>query len=235
MAVVESPSSDATNLTKVTEKVYVLLSEMEGSASVITYNKVLKVCKLAGAADSVDRAERILHQMREQNVADQISYNTVLGIYAVQGDKESAQKANKLLDLMVQNGCEPSTRTYNNLILAWTRSGDLRRAEQVLDTMERSQIPSIVPNVVTYSTVMDGWCKSKNGNAASKCEAVFKRMQQSFLAGNVSARPDLTSYVILTNAHSASSEKGSAKSRMFCSKCLRNTNEETLNSNQVLR
>ena len=211
VAVAESSSSDAANRTTVAEKAHALLPEMEGAAKVIAYNKVLKVWKLAGTADSVVRAEVILQQMREQNVADRYSYTTLMGIYANRGDAQSAQKANKLLDSMIQNGGDLNTQTYNNLILAWARSGDLRRAEQVLDTMERSKIPSIVPNVVTYSTLMDGWCKSKDQNAALKCEAMFKRMQQSFLAGNVSARPNLISYVTLINAHSASSEKGSAQ------------------------
>lgn len=36
-------------------------------------------------------------------------------------------------------------------------------------------------------------------------------MQQSFLARNVSSRPDLLSYVTLIHAHASSSEKGSAQ------------------------
>lgn len=210
VAVAESSSNVATR-TKVAEEAHALLSEMEGTVNVIVYNKLLKVWKLARTADSVARAEGILKQMREQNVADRVSYTTVIGLYANRGDKQSALKANELLDLMIQNGCEPNTQTYNNLILAWARSGNPIRAEQVLDVMERAESPSMVPTVVTYSTVMDGWCKSKETHAALKCETVFKRMQQSFLAGNISARPNLISYVTLINAHAASSEKGSAK------------------------
>lgn len=212
LAVAETSSNAATR-TEVAEKSQALVSAMEekGTANVIAYNKLLKAWKIVKTADSVARAEATLKHMRERDFADRVSYTTLIGIYANRGDKQSAQKANELLDLMIQSGCEPNTQTYNNLILAWTRSGNPRRAEQVLDVMERADSPSMVPTVVTYSTVMDGWCKSKEECAALKCETVFKRMQHSFLAGNISARPNLISYVTLINAHAASLEKGSAK------------------------
>lgn len=212
VAVAESSSSVAKR-TKLADKSHALVAEMKekGTANVISYNKLLKAWKLVRTADSVARAEAILTQMREQNVADRVSYTTVIGILANAGDEKSAQKANELLDLMIQSGCEPNTQTYNNLILAWVRSGNTDRAEQVLDAMEMAETPSMVPTVVTYSTIMDGWCKSKEEYAATKCEAIFKRMQHSYLAGNISARPNLISYVTLINAHAGSSEKGSAK------------------------
>ena len=45
------------------------------------------------------------------------------------------------------------------VINAWVRSGEMQQAEQILDYMEKSYYKGkgkIVPNVVSYTTVMNG-------------------------------------------------------------------------------
>jgi pentatricopeptide repeat protein len=208
VAVAESHSAP-----RFAEKSQELLTVMEQqrTANLIAYNKLLKIWKMAGTVQSVVRGEAIMAHLRKRNLADRFSYTTMMGIYAGRGNEESAQKAKELMDDMIQSGIDPKVQTYNNLVLAWARSGNLRRAEQLLESMEQedNQIP--FPNAVTYATIMDGWCKSKDDSAAMKCEAIFERQQRSFRDGNTAARPNLISYVTLMSAHASSNEKGSAQ------------------------
>ncbi|GAX29143.1 hypothetical protein FisN_7Hu257 [Fistulifera solaris] len=198
---------------RVAEKSQELLAVMEQqrTVQVIEYNKLLKIWRLAGTAQSVERGEAILAHLRKRKIADRISYTTMMGIYAGRRDEESAQKAQELLDVMIQSKIEPKVQTYNSMLLAWTRSGNLRRAEQLLELMEQevNQIP--FPDAASYSTVMDGWAKSKDDNAAMKCEAIFERQQRSFRNGNMAARPNLISYGTLMCAYANSNTKGSAQ------------------------
>jgi pentatricopeptide repeat protein len=198
---------------RLAEKSQELLAVMEQQRTVnlIEYNKLLKIWKLAGTAQSVVRGEAILAHLRKRKMADRYSYTTMMGIYAGRCDEESAQKAQELLDVMIQSKIEPKVQTYNNILLAWARSGNLRRAEQLLELMEQegNQIP--FPNAVSYSTIMDGWAKSKDDNAVMKCEAIFERQQRSFRNGNMAARPNLINYGTLMSAHATSNKKGSAQ------------------------
>ena len=114
----------------------------------------------------------------------------------------------------------------------WVQCGEVVRADMILNRMEQlseTGQSSICPNVVSYSTVINGyvdyfracwlatrekrhsdmlavvsyvrsWWKSKKRDGPARAEQVFKRMVDAYKAGNQAARPNLVSYVNLINA-----------------------------------
>lgn len=195
------------------DKAEEILAAMEymGTANLLAYNKVLKVWKVTNSPDAVSRAEQILTRMEDRNLADRISYTTFIGILSAKGDKDSAQRANDILNRMAKRyeidrreAIKPNTQTLNAIILAWTRCGDALRAEQVLDMMEVYHAAGdndLAPNVVSYSTLMDGWSKSNERNSLQRAEAVFNRMKEIYGRGHAPAKPNLVTYVTMINAY----------------------------------
>jgi hypothetical protein len=94
---------------------------------------------------------------------------------------------------------------------AWVKCGNVSRAEQILLRMEQSSKQGgadkvIAPNVVSYSTVMNGWAKSGDKDAVVKATQLFDRMTTMYNSGNPDARPNLFSYSTLLDAISKSGD-----------------------------
>uniref|UniRef100_A0A1D1XLL3 Pentatricopeptide repeat-containing protein At1g02060, chloroplastic n=1 Tax=Anthurium amnicola TaxID=1678845 RepID=A0A1D1XLL3_9ARAE len=63
----------------------------------------------------------------------------------------------RLFKEMARWGCEPNVLTYNALLDGLCRVGKVRIAHNLLDGM-RSKAPDIAPTVVSYTTVIRGYC-----------------------------------------------------------------------------
>lgn len=157
-------SQQSTTYTGKAEKMLDRL-EHHGVANEVIYNTVLKALKTSSARDASDRAETILKRMEEQGLANTISYTTVIGVLANKGGHEAARRAQHIFDRIQEHAteedddCRPNTQTYNSLIHAWVRAGELTRAEALLKRMEESDDLRIQPSVITYSTLMKGYAK----------------------------------------------------------------------------
>jgi len=188
--------------------------EKEGTASAVSYNTVIKAWKSSEAEDGPARAEAIVRRMEDRKLVDAFSYCTLIAAYANKGDRASAERAEEILDDMEKVGATPNCYTLNAVMNAWIRCGELQRAEQILERMEKAFYEgsfAVVPNVVSYTTVMNGWAKSKQASAVEKTEEIFQRMVSSYEAGNEEARPNLFSLVTLINSITKSGRKGAAE------------------------
>jgi pentatricopeptide repeat protein len=161
--------------------------EEEGLANAVIYNTVLKAWKGSNTNDeSLKRMEDLLGRMEDLRFADTISYSTVIAAYANKGNNASAQRAEEILLRMQDSGAKPNTQTMNagtffsfflfrcnlsssrcspfleflSIVMnAWIRSGDIKRAERILDKMEKAfeaGTGDVLPTVVSYSTIMNG-------------------------------------------------------------------------------
>ncbi len=100
---------------------------------------------------------------------------------------------------------------------AWVQSqepGFALRAEQLLVKMMqlyRSGNIDAKPNVVSFSTVINGWAKysSEEEGAAQRAEKVLKLMVQEYENGNSDAKPNSISYCSLIDAFVKSKNKRS--------------------------
>jgi hypothetical protein len=99
---------------------------------------------------------------------------------------------------------------------AWTKCGLVNRAERILKDMEESYYSRragdrIAPNVVSYTTIMNGWAKSGNRQAVEKTNETFHRMKAMRKSGNSDAQPNLFSYVTMIGSITQAKEPGSAE------------------------
>eukprot|EP01018_Ginkgo_biloba_P010410 Gb_25100 [translate_table: standard] len=119
-------------------------------------------------------AERIMIAMAENGVApDTVTYSTLLDGHCKKG---KVLRANQLLGEMLGKGCFPNAVTYNILVQSVCKEGSISDAEQLLQKMrERCLSPdthaasqelldsnkseTCLPDIVTYSTVINGLCK----------------------------------------------------------------------------
>lgn len=69
---------------------------------------------------------------------------------------------------------------------------------------------NLKPNVVSFSTVINGWakCASKEAGAAQRAGKVFKLMLNEFEGGNLSAKPNSITYCSLIDAYVKSRDAG---------------------------
>jgi len=68
-------------------------------------------------------------------------------------------KAFSVYENMQIRGVPGNTITYNTMLNALVRGGDLRKLSQVLEDM-RAASPAVEPDMITYSTIMKGYCSS---------------------------------------------------------------------------
>merc|ERR1719265_2755496 len=114
-----------------------LLREMRESGVVDTaaYNCVLDVCVIC---KEVGAAKEIFEEMKHGNHVDVISYNTLLKLYVGAGG--SWAKVESLLEEMRLCGIKPNIATYNSLLGTALSGGDLKKAWQIVDLMESSNL-----------------------------------------------------------------------------------------------
>jgi hypothetical protein len=98
----------------------------------------------------------------------------------------------------------PDIQSFNLLIKAWAMSDRPEAPEMAEDILRRmqhleAQIP-ITPNVVTYTTIMLAYGKSKRKDAALKAENLLLELERDFRAGKVSDGPNQTTFETLRKA-----------------------------------
>jgi pentatricopeptide repeat protein len=93
--------------------------------------------------------------------------------------KTNAEHVTRIFNDMLQLGISPSEHTLNMLVAAYARSGDSQRVESVLKRMEANinvcedipkqrQFPP--PSIVTYTSIIQGFIKSRSLQSALAME-----------------------------------------------------------------
>ncbi|CAE8692996.1 unnamed protein product, partial [Polarella glacialis] len=86
-------------------------------------------------------------------------------------------------DEMLAEKMQFSIVTFNSLIDACARSGDMHRVQPLLEDMSRQ---GITPNVITYSTVLKGYC------SANRLDEAFQLFEE--MKTNTTLSPDEVTY-----------------------------------------
>ncbi|KAL4572341.1 hypothetical protein LXL04_019114 [Taraxacum kok-saghyz] len=130
------------------------------SRCLFSYNAILGVLV---RADRVDMAEKIFNQMTtESTLNPDVSTCTVM----IKGLCKTGmlEKAQKLFDEM------PSSRnlhTYNTMVSGMCKKGLMDSALELVSRMKETQ--DCLPDRITYTTLIDGYCKIKDLQEAKKC------------------------------------------------------------------
>lgn len=117
---------------------------------------------------------------------DIVTYNTVLSAWSHCGNENAAPQAEKIVKEMQREQEEYKLKQYNST-LASAASGR----------------PPVVPNTVSYNTILDAWSKSQMAFAASRAQKVLDYMVQS---GIPDIAPDVYSFTSVMDAWAKSKE-----------------------------
>ncbi|KAL7161208.1 hypothetical protein ACSBR2_041792 [Camellia fascicularis] len=126
------------------------------------------LCKEGKAKEAQDVVELMIQR---GVVPDVVTYNAVMDGYCLCGQVDEARK---MLDVIVSRRCAPSLFTYNILI-----NGRLRDALLLFNEM---QVHGQIPNLLTYSVLLDGLCKNQHLDEAL---ALFKKLENAGLAPDI--------------------------------------------------
>lgn len=144
------------------------------------------------------QADYWLKEMQQVVKPDVVSYTTVLKAHKRLGNRQAAERALELLDEMRDSDhAQPNAVAITVVIQALCSSRQMDKAEHLLANMEH-------PDIVAYTSVMDGWCQiakscARKGNEEGRDEAasaVFAMFQQLHkLSPRI--RPNSFTYTVL--------------------------------------
>jgi len=108
----------------------------------------------------VDSAWQLVNELWEQEsqrpLLNTVIYSTVLKGFAI---NRRLDKVFAVYEEMQNRAVPSNTITYNTMLNALVRCGDLRQLPQLLEDM-RSASPQVEPDMITYSTIMKGYSVS---------------------------------------------------------------------------
>ena len=178
-----------------------------GLANRISFTTVMAAYGNRGNLDSALKADSLLRRMQDLynngDLSDQSikpnlkSYNT--SKMTVQHDSLFGARLPAALTSLLFF----FSFFFIKVLNSWVQCGEVVRAEELLETMEQlfqTGNLTLPPNVVSFTTVINGWWKSRKQIAPARAERLFKRMTDLYKAGNKSAKPNHVSYVNLINA-----------------------------------
>jgi len=117
---------------------------------------------------SLERAETWMQRMKKEGVADVVSYNTLIKSQ-LRADRHD--RARNLMSEMKEAGCRPNHVTYNELVIALSRSERQTHQAQVWEVISEMQAESVKPNCVTCSILL------KNLKAYAPHKDVLRTME----------------------------------------------------------
>jgi pentatricopeptide repeat protein len=188
----------------------------EITPDVVSYNVAIKAWANSNHEDAPRRAEDLLHEMGKRGlVPDERSYSSVLMTWARSKKDYAPDRAYAILkniaNLYERNATnvKPNDFCCAAVITAYMNSGNAKRAEQTLleqcERYETTRDPDLLPNVVSFNSVINAWSKSGQPEATQKAEALIQRMQDLAKSWNeTSLMPETRSFnsVLIAWVHS---------------------------------
>ncbi len=163
---------------------------------IITYNTLINCWSNSGHINSAKESERILQDMEEKQ-------KTMIENNNKERKKTTSKQASKDID-DVAIVVAPNRRTYNSVLKAYAKSklpDAPKRAFSILNYMLQAGRKEIQPDVISFTTVLDVWAKSKEENKAAQAQAILHKMNEFYVqTGDASLRPNAVTYNAVLNA-----------------------------------
>jgi pentatricopeptide repeat protein len=207
-----------------------LLNEMQDSylrgentevrPTIRTYSIVLSGLAKSRQPDAGERAEQILHAVKEMSKSgdldespDVIMYNIVLDCWAKSASRDALVRSKQFLDKMIEDSVAPDEISYNTVIHCMTRFGNPEEAESLIEDMKGA---GVQPSNVTYNTLLAAYLtkssstngrRTMNGSRTtltpseiaytSRAEKLFERMKN-----DPYVEPDVVTYNTMLHFYS---------------------------------
>lgn len=147
-----------------------------------SYGVVLSAWATKPSPQSGERGEQLLNYMKqlaasgELEELDLIVYNTVLACWAKTTAKDAASKAKQFLEQrIIGDGMQPDAYSYNTVMSALTRGGNLTEAESLLDSLQEQ---GVAVDATPYNTLLYAWVKSKSKSAPGKVMGLYEKLKE---------------------------------------------------------
>lgn len=116
----------------------------------------IKLITMLGKCKQPEKAHQLFQAMIDEGCAPNLqSYTALVSTYSRSG---RFREAFDLLDRMKDTpGCQPDVQTYSILIKSCLHAYDFEKVKSLLADMARA---GILPNTVTYNTLIDAYGKA---------------------------------------------------------------------------
>jgi pentatricopeptide repeat domain-containing protein 1 len=145
---------------------------------------------------NAQKAQELLECMALQFRLNLRTCNTVMKCWDRAKDPKSAHT--KVLNKMEEWGVLPDIVSYNTVIQAYSRRGDVKRAETLLNHL-LAPSSSVEPNSRTFSALLSGLAKQKTVEAAEQAETLLVQMKELQEERNLNTHTDLFIYNAVLN------------------------------------
>mmetsp|Transcript_78713 Transcript_78713/g.227578 ORF Transcript_78713/g.227578 Transcript_78713/m.227578 type:complete len:689 (-) Transcript_78713:216-2282(-) len=157
----------AGDITKVL-KVWDEMDEQRTQANAVTFGCMIDACVKCG---HVNKAVEIFEDMKaKKKHRNTILYTTLIKGYGMEKD---AKHALELFREMREEGVPYNTITYNSIIDVCIKCSELETAEDLLREMISSN-ENVEPDLITYSTVLKGYCHAGDLDKALQVAETIK-------------------------------------------------------------
>uniref|UniRef100_A0A7S4UTZ8 PROP1-like PPR domain-containing protein n=1 Tax=Alexandrium monilatum TaxID=311494 RepID=A0A7S4UTZ8_9DINO len=149
-------------------RVWEEMAEQRQQANAVTYGCMIDACVRCG---SVQKAAEIFHEMKGQRR----HRNTILYTMLIKGHglEKNLQAALALFREMQEESVPCNTITYNSIIDACIKCSDMRTAEELMHKM-LSPDSGVEPDLITFSTLLKGYCHVGNMTKALQVAETIK-------------------------------------------------------------
>jgi len=142
------------------KQVWALWGEMERckvQPSAITLGCMVDALVMNGAVeDAWVLVEGLWKDADKKQLLNTVIYSTIVKGFAM---SRRLDRALAVYDEMRGHEIQCNTITYNTILNALVRCGDLKRLPELLKDMQNSS-PQVEPDMITYSTIMKGYCSA---------------------------------------------------------------------------
>lgn len=168
------------------------------------YDWVLEAWSKSGSPSAANKADQVFQKLKNLNQTqsdDSIFstqlYSNVILAWSKSTEPGSAERAHALLLEMIEKfkqgafaSSEPELIAFNGVVTAWAKMGNAEKAAEILSLMEdiQSKCQHLVPNALTYNTVLHAHVMSSNPTKA------LERIQRivDYMEENCAEKPDIT-------------------------------------------
>ena len=164
------------------------------------------------AQELLQRIEALYEEGYYAVSPDSVSYNSVLKAWVKGNSPEKALELLQTMEQKQQNNLHNDKATmqgdvlnvisYNTVIHAYAINGLYKEAEQLLRKMQEHPDGTIIPDTVTFNSVLYAYAQSKEPGAPSKAEALLREM----MTEDNEAQVDTTSFNIVLHAWAKSKQ-----------------------------
>jgi pentatricopeptide repeat protein len=180
-----------------------LLQHPTLNADSYSYSAVLHAyAKSGGGKPAALRAEELLYQMTTTWVPNHLDvcHNAVIDAWSQSGDPSAGRRAQRCLEKLQKSKIEPTRVTYNGILKAYGRSpGGANEALKLLREMQKLG-GKLSPNMVSFTTVIDAYCKELQPQSLVQAELLLEEMEEK-CETHEELRPDIYTYSSMLHAY----------------------------------